>query len=230
MNTTAPLILTPDLVLRAYAQGFFPMAGNDDPDEIHWFNPPHRAVLPIGAVKISRSLHRLLKKKPFEIKVDTAFDAVIDACAAATPNRPSTWINDEIRAMFKALHRAGFAHSVECWQGDSPGSESLVGGLYGLTLGSAFCGESMFSTVSGASKIALIHLCARLHRGGFTLLDCQLLNDYTAQFGAYEIAKDAYLDRLSLALTGPGDFALTGQNCTELSLIDDFLKNTLTIS
>ncbi len=225
MNTPTPPILTPDMVLKAYAQGYFPMASNEDPDEIHWFNPPHRAVLPIQAVKISRSLHQLLKKKPFEIKVDTAFDQVIEACATATPERPSTWINDEITNIFKTLHRAGFAHSVECWQGDS-----LVGGLYGLTLGSAFCGESMFSRVSGASKIALIHLCARLDSAGFTLLDCQLLNDYTAQFGAYEIPKATYLEQLSIAIQQPGNFPLKGLKGAESSIIDDFLKKALTIS
>lgn len=222
MNSPA---LTPDLVLNAYAQGFFPMASNEDQDEIHWFNPPDRAVLPFAQVKISRSLHQLIKKKPFEIKVDTAFDQVIEACAAATADRPSTWINTEIMNIFKTLHRAGFAHSVECWQGDS-----LVGGLYGLTLGSAFCGESMFSRESGASKIALIHLCARLDSAGFTLLDCQILNDYTAQFGAYEIPKDTYLQQLSSAIKKPGNFALKGQETAESILIDDFLKKALTIS
>lgn len=226
MNSPALPPLTPDLLLRAYMQGYFPMANDpEDPAQINWYNPPDRAILPIREIRIPRSLRQLIRKKPFEIKVDTAFDRVIEACAAATPGRPTTWLNDEIMILFKILHRAGFAHSVECWQGDS-----LVGGLYGLTLGAAFCGESMFSRVSNASKLALIHLCARLDAGGFTLLDCQLLNDYTAQFGAYEIPKENYLIRLNDALKQPGNFALRGQETTELALIDDFLKKALTIS
>lgn len=225
MKPLDPPILLPETVLGAYAQGFFPMADTLDPDAITWFNPPHRAIMPIEGLRLPRKLRALALKMPFEIRINTAFDAVIAACAAPTEQRPSTWINDDIRHIFSTMHRIGFAHSIECWQ-----SGMLVGGVYGMALGSAFCGESMFSRVSNASKIALIHLCARLSAAGFTLLDCQLLNDHTARFGAYEIPKAEYLRQLTAALQTPCDFNLSGSNPPESALLREFIKKNLTIS
>ncbi len=181
-------------------RGFSPWPTPWTPKPCVGLTPPQRAILPLDRVNIPRSLRRLIEKKPFEIKVDTAFDRVIEACAA-TPYRPDTWINAEIIEIFKTFHRAGLAHSVECWQG-----ETLAGGLYGLAIGGAFCGESMFSRVSGASKIALVHLCHRLRSGGFTLLDCQILNPHTAQFGAYDIPQADYLRQLGMAIRENGGF------------------------
>jgi len=225
MKPLDPPAFLPETVLGAYAQGFFPMADTLDPDTIIWFNPPRRAIMPIEGLHIPRKLRALALKSPFEIRVDTAFDAVIAACAAPTESRTSTWINDDIRQIFSTLHQIGYAHSVESWQ-----DGKLVGGVYGLALGGAFCGESMFSRTSNASKIALIHLCARLSAAGFTLLDCQMLNDHTARFGAYEIAKTAYLPLLTAALQKPCDFLLTARNPSETALIEEFLKKNLTIS
>lgn len=193
--------IPPNVVLNAYAQGYFPMGNSENPAETGWFNPPMRAVLPIDDLYINRKLRRFALTNPYQIRIDTHFMAVMEGCAQPTPARPDTWINPEIQAMFHALHLAGHAHSVEIWDGDE-----LVGGLYGVALNSAFCGESMFSRVSGASKLALIHLCTRLSVGGFQLLDCQILNDHTAQFGAYEIPKAEYLRRLDLALQVPANF------------------------
>ena len=201
------------------------MADTLEPDSITWFNPPRRAVMPIEGMHIPRKLRRLALKNPFEVRIDTAFDAVIAACAAPAERRPSTWINDDIISIFSVLHRIGFAHSVECWR-----DGVLEGGVYGLALGGAFCAESMFSRASGASKIALLHLCARLSAAGFTLLDCQLLNDHTARFGAYEISRAAYLPLLNAALQNSCDFSLTGRNPPESALLAEFLKKNLTIS
>jgi leucyl/phenylalanyl-tRNA--protein transferase len=194
--------VTPADMLNAYAHGYFPMADSADAPDFYWYDPPLRGQLSIDALHISRRLRRDILKHPFEIRTDTAFSAVIDGCAEATPDRPKTWINRAIRDLFIALHEAGFAHSVECWR-----DGSLVGGIYGLALNGAFCGESMFSRVPGASKIALVHLCARLWRGGFTLFDTQFVNPHLSQFGVYEIPGAAYRDRLAAALTVPANFA-----------------------
>ena len=194
--------LTPADLLNAYANGYFPMADSADAQELYWYDPPLRGQLSIDALHVSRRLRRDVLKHPFKIRTDTAFAAVIDACAQSTPDRPKTWINRPIRDLFVALHEEGFAHSVECWQ-----DNVLVGGIYGLALNGAFCGESMFSRVPGASKIALVHLCARLWRGGFTLFDTQFVNPHLTQFGVYEIPRDEYRERLAAALTIPARFA-----------------------
>lgn len=212
--------LTPEMVLNAYAQGFFPMSSSENPKETAWFNPPMRAILPLDALHISRKLRRFAARHPFEVTIDTAFQAVIDGCAAPTPSRPDTWINPEIKGIFQMMHEAGYAHSVEIWQ-----DNQLVGGIYGLALNAAFCAESMFSRVSGASKIALLHLCARLSAGGFRLLDCQILNDHTARFGAYEITQDEYLTRLHQALQNPADFRAAGTD--ERIIMTKYIKETL---
>jgi len=200
-------MLPPALILEAYRQGFFPMAQDAHGPKIHWVRPEKRGQLSIPALHIPRSLKKIvLQGGPYRVTVNTAFERVIDSCAAARPERPETWINPAIRNGFIALHVQGLAHCVECWRGDD-----LVGGLYGLALGGAFFGESMFSHAPNASKIALVHLVARLWVGGFTLLDTQFVNDHLQQFGVYEIPDAVYLPLLQQALGQQGDFALDGR-------------------
>jgi leucyl/phenylalanyl-tRNA---protein transferase len=189
------LRLTPELLLTAYARGRFPMAGDRDDPEIHWIEPLRRGVIPLDGFHVPRSLKKLLRQQPFELRIDTAFAEVIDACAEPTPERPRTWLNDELLAIYKAVHHLGHAHSVECWQ-----DGRLVGGLYGIRLGAAFFGESMFSRVRDASKVALIELVARLNAGGFLLLDTQFVTDHLVRFGAVEIPRGEYKRRLAAAL------------------------------
>lgn len=219
MTATTPS-LTPDMVLNAYAQGFFPMSSGENPQETAWFNPPMRAILPLDSLHISRKLRRFAARHPFSVTIDTAFQAVIEGCAEPTPQRPDTWINQEIKGIFQTMHNAGYAHSIEIWM-----DNQLVGGIYGLALNAAFCAESMFSRVSGASKIALLHLCARLSAGGFQLLDCQILNDHTARFGAYEITQAEYLTHLHRALEIPADFSAAG--ASEDTIMTKYIKETL---
>ena len=174
------LVLTTELLIEAYKQGLFPMAHSRHSPYVHWVCPEERGQLPILDLYIPKSLKKTVKKSPYTVKVDTDFSAVIAACAAAQDDRPETWINDEIINAYTKLHEKGIAHSIECWDGDQ-----LVGGLYGLKLGGAFFGESMFSRSRDASKVALVHLCARLWQGGFEILDTQFVNDHLMQFGVY---------------------------------------------
>ena len=184
----------PDELLRCYAAGVFPMAeGRDDP-RIFLVEPDQRGVIPLDGFHIPARLRRTVRGDPFEIRVDTAFDAVVDACAAAAPGREETWINDPIRRLYGELNARGHAHSIECWR-----DERLVGGLYGVSLGGAFFGESMFSRTPDASKVALVHLVARLRRGGWRLLDAQFMTEHLGRFGAVEIAQPVYLRRLRAA-------------------------------
>jgi leucyl/phenylalanyl-tRNA--protein transferase len=189
------LRLTPELLLTAYARGRFPMAGDRDDPEIHWIEPLRRGVIPLDGFHVPRSLKKLIRQQPFELRIDTAFAEVIDTCAEPTPERPRTWLNDELLAIYKAVHHLGHAHSVECWQ-----DGRLAGGLYGIRLGAAFFGESMFSRVRDASKVALIELVARLNAGGFLLLDTQFVTDHLVRFGAVEIPRGEYKRRLAVAL------------------------------
>ena len=187
--------LTPELLLRAYAAGIFPMAESRHDPNIFWVDPEVRAILPLEEFRVPRSLRKTVRRNVFEVRCDTAFGRVIRACAEAAPGRRDTWINDEIIAAYSALHELGHAHSVECWRG-----AELVGGLYGVALGGAFCGESMFSRHTDASKVALVHLVARLKRGGFTLLDVQFATDHLRRFGVVEMPARQYLRRLDEAL------------------------------
>jgi leucyl/phenylalanyl-tRNA--protein transferase len=193
--------LTPNLLLRAYAAGIFPMADDADDPEVFWIDPQQRGILPLDGFHIPRRLRRTVRQGLFEIRCDTAFEAVIRACGEPAPDRPRTWINDGIIAAYTALHADGFAHSVEAWYDDT-----LVGGLYGIALGGAFFGESMFSRATDASKVALVHLIARLISGGFTLLDTQFLTEHLQRFGALEIPRAEYRRRLARALTVPAQF------------------------
>ena len=187
--------LTPDILLRAYAMGVFPMARSRDDARLYWIDPEQRGILPLDGFHVSRSLRRTLRRGGFEIRIDTAFEAVMRACGESTAKRPDSWINDEIVRLFVQLFRRGLAHSVESWR-----DGELVGGLYGLALGGAFFGESMFSRATDASKAALVHLVARLRLGGFVLLDTQFVTDHLQGFGAVEISRDDYRRRLAEAI------------------------------
>ena len=187
--------LTPEALLNAYAVGIFPMAERRDDPELYWIDPERRGILPLDAFHVPRSLRRTLRRAPFEVRVDSAFRDVVANCAAPTAARPDSWINDEIRTAYGALFDMGYAHSVECWQDDG-----LVGGLYGVAINGAFFGESMFSRVEDASKVALVHLVARMTLGGFHLLDTQFVTAHLARFGAIEIPREEYRRRLRAAL------------------------------
>jgi leucyl/phenylalanyl-tRNA--protein transferase len=193
--------LSPDLLLRAYAMGVFPMAKARNDKRIYWVDPNERGILPLEGFHIPRSLKKVMQRAPYDIRVDTAFSAVMEGCAEPKPGREKTWINDEIQSVFVQLNQLGLAHSVETWQGNE-----LVGGLYGLSLGSAFIGESMFSHRTDASKVALVDLIARLRLGGYVLLDTQFITDHLAQFGAVEIPREDYLSMLAAAVAMPARF------------------------
>ncbi len=190
--------ITPELLLRAYSIGLFPMADSADDPELFWVEPDVRGVIPLDGFHVSRSLAKVIRQKPFDIRFDTAFDAVVAACAQAAPDRPSTWINAKIKSLYGTLHRMGHAHSVEAWEGDQ-----LVGGLYGVSLGAAFFGESMFSRRTNASKICLVHLVERLKANSFRLLDTQFTTDHLKTFGAIDVPKIDYEDMLANALASP---------------------------
>jgi len=190
--------ITPDMLLRAYSIGMFPMAESADDPEIFWVEPDLRGILPLETFHVSKSLAKVVRQKPFDIRFDTAFEAVMAACAQPADDRPSTWINDTIKSLYATLHRMGHAHSVEAWDG-----EELVGGLYGVSLGSAFFGESMFSRATNSSKICLVHLVERLKTRGFTLLDTQFTTEHLKTFGAIDLPKDEYAKLLEAAVAGP---------------------------
>lgn len=189
------------MVIRAYSIGIFPMASRRSDPSVHWVAPTMRGILPLPSFHVPRRLRRTLRAEPFEIRCDTHFERVVRACAAPRDEHPETWINAEICRAFCRLHQLGCAHSVEAWR-----DGRLVGGLYGLALGAAFFGESMFSLDTNASKIALVHLVARLRLGGFSLLDVQFVTDHLRQFGAIEIPAAAYLRRLDEALRQQAQF------------------------
>ena len=193
--------LRPELLLRAYAVGIFPMAESRADDEIHWIDPDFRGVLPLNAVHVPRKLRRVVRRGTFKVRCNSAFGQVIKGCASPAPGRKDTWINPTIEQLYCDLHEMGFAHSVECWRDDD-----LVGGLYGVALGAAFFGESMFSRVPDASKVALVHLAARLSKGGFRLLDTQFETPHLRQFGVVEIAREEYRARLARAVRTPVQF------------------------
>lgn len=190
--------ITPDMLLRAYSIGLFPMADSADDPELFWVEPEIRGVIPLGGFHVSRSLAKAIRKRPFDIRYDTAFEAVVEGCARPAPDRPTTWINGRIRALYAALHRMGYAHSVEAWEGDT-----LVGGLYGVSLGAAFFGESMFSLRTDASKICLVHLVERLRARGFLLLDTQFTTEHLKSFGAIDVPKAQYDVLLAKAIASP---------------------------
>ncbi|MGQ0566290.1 MAG: leucyl/phenylalanyl-tRNA--protein transferase [Gemmobacter sp.] len=201
MHPTPHPPVTPEILLRAYAMGVFPMAQGRRSDDIHWVDPKKRGIFPLEGFRISRSLARAIGRGDYTVTIDRDFAGVVDACA----DRPETWINAEIRALYLALHGAGFAHSLEVRVG-----EALVGGVYGVTLGAAFFGESMFSRRTDASKVALAWAVHRLRAGGFTLFDTQFLTPHLASLGAIEISRAEYHRRLDAALGGQASFTPDG--------------------
>ena len=195
--------ITPEVLLRAYACGIFPMAESADDPTLFWVEPETRGVIPLDGFRISSRLARTVRSDVFTVSVNTAFKAVIAGCAAPQPGREDTWINKRIRDLYCGLHALGHCHSVEAWSGDE-----LVGGLYGVSLGRAFFGESMFHRARDASKVALVHLVARLIAGGFELLDTQYVTEHLRSFGALEISRRRYTALLDKAIAGPpADFA-----------------------
>jgi len=198
MSRPAPSFeLTAEILLRAYSIGLFPMAESGDSSALFWVDPKERGVIPLDGLIVSRRLAKTVRADRFVVRADTNFDAVVGACAT----REKTWINAEIRKLYGALHSAGDAHSVEVFE-----SGALVGGLYGVSLGAAFFGESMFHVARDASKVALVHLAARLRLGGYQLLDTQFVTPHLARLGACEIARDVYLQRLRVAIAAAADF------------------------
>jgi leucyl/phenylalanyl-tRNA--protein transferase len=202
---------SPETLIKAYSLGVFPMADSADSQEIRFYDPNVRALIPLAwsdgrkpAFHLPKRLARTVRQHPFRVSFDQDFAGVITACAAPSPTRADTWINADIRALYIALHKLGFAHSVEVWDGDA-----LIGGLYGVALRAAFFGESMFSRRTDASKIALVHLVARLRAGGFSLLDAQFTNNHLLQFGIHEIPRDDFQYRLASALSQSADLQLT---------------------
>lgn len=197
-HTSKPLELTPQLLLAAYCQGMFPMARSRHARSIEWFSPDPRAVLPLDQFRCPRGVRSRLRRGAFEIRHDTAFEAVITACSEPRPGHPETWINQAILNAYVALHRLGYAHSVEAWR-----DGRLVGGLYGVRVGGAFCGESMFHLPgpgTDASKVCLAHLVDHLIAREFTLLDVQINSDHMARFGAVDIPRQQYIAELNFAL------------------------------
>lgn len=192
-------------LIECYARGVFPMAETRDDDRVYLVDPEFRGVLPLEAFHVPARLARTVRADRFEVRIDTVFADVVQACAAPRPGRDETWINDAILNMYQGLFARGLAHSVECWREDR-----LVGGLYGVALGGAFFGESMFSTERDASKVALVHLVGRLKAGGYRLLDAQFMTGHLVQFGAQEIERDEYHARLEAALKVEGDFFALG--------------------
>lgn len=193
--------VTPELLLRAYAAGIFPMAEGRNASTVYWIDPERRGIMPLERFHVPRRLRRTVRRGPFEIRCDTDFDGVIAGCADPGPDRTDTWINPEIVRLYAGLYDMGKCHTVECWLGGE-----LVGGLYGVALGGAFFGESMFSRARDASKVALVHLGARLVAGGFRLLDAQFVTDHLATFGAIEIPRSQYRRMLAEAVATDATF------------------------
>ena len=207
-----PPILTADLLLKAYALGVFPMAQRREGREIYFVSPDERGIMPLDRFHVSHRLARTVRSDSYSVRIDTAFEEVIRACAAPAPGRQESWINEEIVSLYTELYSRGHAHTIECWRGGR-----LAGGLYGVQLGGAFFGESMFSRERDASKVALVHLVARLKRGGFSLLDAQFLTTHLAQFGAVSIPRTDYLAMLERSLVERADFFCAEAYCPEPS-------------
>ena len=194
-----PPAITPQILLRAYAIGLFPMAEGADDPTLFWLDPEQRGIFPLDGMVVSRSLGKTLRQERFEVVVDRDFDAVLEGCAAPAPDRPETWINDQIRSLYRQLFATGHAHTVEAYR-----DGELVGGLYGVALGAAFFGESMFHRRTDASKVCLLHLAARLRANGYRLLDTQFVTPHLATLGAVEVPRARYRKRLADAVKRAG--------------------------
>jgi leucyl/phenylalanyl-tRNA--protein transferase len=205
-NRESALIeITPEVLLKAYACGIFPMAESAEDPALYWIEPEMRGIIPLDRFHMTTRLARTVRSDRFTVTINRDFDAVLDGCAEPQPGRPRTWINARIRILYRKLYERRHCHSVEVYEG-----ETLVGGLYGVTLGRAFFGESMFHRARDASKVALVHLIARLRAGGFKLLDTQFVTDHLKTFGAIEVPRRQYHKLLETALAGEGDFAALG--------------------
>ncbi|WP_323014024.1 leucyl/phenylalanyl-tRNA--protein transferase [Devosia sp.] len=204
MTRTSPfdIELTPELVIRAYCAGIFPMAEDAGDEDVFWVSPDMRGILPLEGFHLSASLRKAMRKSGFSIRVDSDWEGVVEGCASVGKDRASTWINGTIRAVYGELFARGVVHTVEVWDG-----AELVGGLYGLAIGAAFFGESMFHRRTNASKMALAHLVERLRAGGFVLLDTQFITPHLASLGGIEIPREAYEERLAAALEKRGEWS-----------------------
>jgi leucyl/phenylalanyl-tRNA--protein transferase len=210
--------ITPQVLLKAYSCGIFPMAESADDPALYWIEPQHRGILPLDGVHVPRRLARTVRNGAFTVTFDLDYEAVIEGCAAQRPGRRSTWINTRIRSLYRELFTLGHCHTVEVWAGGR-----LAGGLYGVALGGVFFGESMFSYVRDASKIALVYLAARLVHGGFRLLDTQFVTDHLRQFGTIEVDRDEFHRQLERALKVKADFSHLAPNAAPeivLGLLD----------
>jgi leucyl/phenylalanyl-tRNA--protein transferase len=214
--------ITPQVLLKAYTCGIFPMAESADDPALYWIEPQHRGILPLHKVHVPRRLARTLRATPYAVRFDTDIEGVIEGCAASRPGRRSTWINERIRGLYRDLFSLGHCHTVEVWEG-----QRLVGGLYGVALNGAFFGESMFSYARDASKIALVYLAARLAYGGFRLLDTQFVTDHLRQFGTVELNRDEFHRLLEKALDVEADFHALAENASAdeiVSILDSAHK------
>lgn len=205
-----------EIILDSYREGVFPMAESAEDEGFAFYKPYRRGLIPIADLHIPARLLKTIRRRKFQITRNYAFRQVIDQCAAAAPKREKTWINRPIRDIFLTLHREGHAHSIECWNEE----RKLAGGLYGLAIGSVFCGESMFSVETDASKVALAALCALLWKSGFTMLDTQFINPHLLQFGAYEIPQEQYEQRIATEMNA--DIAFISED--PQSVLEDYLK------
>jgi leucyl/phenylalanyl-tRNA--protein transferase len=217
-HTDTVMEITPQVLLKAYACGIFPMAEAADDPALYWIEPQARGILPLDQIHIPKRLQRTVRQDLYEVRIDTDFEAVIEGCGSERAGRETTWINDKIRRLYRELYDLGHCHSVEAWH-----EGRLVGGLYGVALEGAFFGESMFSFATDASKVALVHLLARLVAGRFQLLDCQFVTEHLRQFGTIEIDRKAFHKRLEAALRAPGDFlalpkVISGREALALAL------------
>ena len=210
--------ITPQVLLKAYSCGIFPMAESADDPALYWIEPQFRGVLPLDTVHLPKRLRRTIRQDTFEVRVDSTFEGVISGCAASRPGRRSTWINKRIRQLYGELFTQGACHTIETWR-----KGKLVGGLYGVQLKGAFFGESMFSREDDASKVALVHLVARLIDGGFTLLDTQFVTEHLRQFGTMEVPREDFHGLLEAAMQAEGDFlrlSVTANGAQALAIID----------
>lgn len=208
-----------ETLLQAYSLGYFPMAQSRKDAQVVWVLPDERGVLLLDQARAPKKLQRLIKRVPFEVRINTAFNEVMVACAAPGPGREETWINDAIFDVYGKLHELGIAHSVECYQ-----DHNLVGGLYGVALGGIFCGESMFSRQTNASKVAMLHLITRLKLGGFRILDTQFYTEHLAQFGIEEISNDDYQQLLATHLTDKTDFLKAPAYCSAETVLQSITQ------
>ena len=207
--------ITAKVLIKAYSCGIFPMAESAEDTTLYWIEPEHRGIVPLNGVHVPRRLARSIRSGAFDVRVDTNYDAVLDGCAASRPGRRSTWINERIRNLYRELFDEGYCHTVEVWD-----SQKLVGGLYGVALGGAFFGESMFSTARDTSKVAMVYLIARLIHGGYKLLDTQFVTEHLRQFGTIEVERTDFHALLEKALPVDADFHKLPTNVPPKMIID----------